>query len=164
MPGAEGSEATTGELLSTMATQLSELLRDEVRLAKAEIKQEATKAARAGAMLGGAAFAAYLGIVLLSFAAAWGLAVVIPTGFAFLLVGALYLGVRHLASPSPASLPFTLVCRLESYVGPGTTPGSSPPTPAAWDSGAPRGSCPSSVAIWRIWAAMPSGILNRPRS
>jgi hypothetical protein len=41
-------------------------------------------------MLGGAALAAYLSVLLLSFAVAWGLAAVVPAGFAFLIVGLAY--------------------------------------------------------------------------
>lgn len=77
-------------LLERMTSDLSTLLRQEVALAKVELKEEATKAARGGGMLGGAALAGWMALLLLSFAAAWALAEVIAPGAAFAVVGALY--------------------------------------------------------------------------
>jgi hypothetical protein len=93
-PGTGGVEdASLGELFGRLTADLSTLMRQEVTLAKAEIKQEAAKAGKGAGLLGGTGLAALFGLTMLSFAAAWGLAVVIPTGFAFLVVGALYLAV-----------------------------------------------------------------------
>jgi uncharacterized membrane protein len=44
-------------------------------------------------MLGAAAFAGYLAVVVLTFALAWGLAEVVPVGVAFLIVGILWLAI-----------------------------------------------------------------------
>lgn len=88
--GAAPAEPTLGELVSTMTSEMSTLVRQEIELAKAELKQEAAKAAKGAGMLGAAALAALMTVMLLSFAAAWGLAVVIPRGFAFLVVGLLW--------------------------------------------------------------------------
>jgi hypothetical protein len=76
-----------GDLFSDLSKDLSALLRDEIRLAKVEITEDAKGVARAGGLLGGAAFAGYVVILLLSFAAAWGLAELLPIGVAFLIVG-----------------------------------------------------------------------------
>ena len=84
------SETKTSDLFSRLTDQLTTLMRQEVALAKTELKHEATKAGKAGGLLGGAAFAGYMTVVLLSFAAVWGLAEVIPAGFAFLAVGAVW--------------------------------------------------------------------------
>lgn len=46
-----GSPASVGQLFSEVSNDLSTLLRQEVELAKAEIKQEATKAATGAGML-----------------------------------------------------------------------------------------------------------------
>lgn len=100
-----GSDASLGELFSRLTNDFSTLMRQEVALAKTEIKQEAKEARKAGGLFGGAAVAGYMAMVLLSFAAAWGLAVVIPTGFAFLAVGGLYAlvaGVLGLAGKKEA--------------------------------------------------------------
>lgn len=83
-------EASLGDLFGRMTTDLSTLVRKELELAKVEMKEEATKAGKAAAPLGGAAVAGLMALILLSFALAWGLAEIMPEGFAFLIVGALY--------------------------------------------------------------------------
>jgi flagellar motor component MotA len=79
-----------GELFADLSRDFSTLMRQEVELAKAELRDEATKAGKAGGMLGGAGVAGLFCLLLLSFAAAWGLANVMPAGVAFLLIGVLY--------------------------------------------------------------------------
>lgn len=86
-----GEDASVGELLSRMAEDISTLARKEVELAKAEIKQEASKAGKGAGLFGGTGVAGLFCVLMLSFAAAWGLAVVMPTGFAFLVVAGIYL-------------------------------------------------------------------------
>lgn len=83
-------DLTLGELLGRMTSDLSTLFRQEVALAKVELKGEATKAAKGAGMFGGAGSTAYMAVLLLSFAAVWGLAEVMATGFAFLVIGGLY--------------------------------------------------------------------------
>ncbi|MBO3744398.1 phage holin family protein [Actinoplanes flavus] len=80
------SQTSIGEIIGNISDDLSQLFRQEVALAKAEIRQEAVKAGKAGGMLGGAAFAGYLAVVLLSFALVFGLANVIDAGWAALIV------------------------------------------------------------------------------
>jgi len=84
------ADKSLGELFSQLSHDFSELVSTQVELAKTEIKEEVTRAGKGLGMLGGAAFAGYLAIVLLSFGAAWGLDAVMPTGWAFLIVGALW--------------------------------------------------------------------------
>ncbi|GIF08999.1 phage holin family protein [Actinoplanes siamensis] len=79
-----------GELIGNISDDLSQLFRQEVELAKAEIKQEATKAGKAAGMLGGAGFAGYLAVLLLSLAAVYGLDAVMPAGWAALIVAAVW--------------------------------------------------------------------------
>jgi hypothetical protein len=83
-------EESLGELVGRLTSDASALLRDEVELAKLEIKEQAARAGRAGGMFGAAGLAAWLALVLLSFAAAWGLTEVVPEGVAFLIVGLLW--------------------------------------------------------------------------
>jgi hypothetical protein len=83
-------EASVGELFARLTSDTSELLRGELRLAKAEIRQELKSGAKGAGALGGAGFAGYMALLLLSFAAAWGLAEVLAPGVAFLLVGLVY--------------------------------------------------------------------------
>jgi len=81
---------SVGELIGNISNDLSQLFRQEVELAKAELKQEAAKTGKAGGMLGGAAFAGYLAVLLLSLALVWGLENVMDTGWAALIVGLLW--------------------------------------------------------------------------
>jgi hypothetical protein len=83
-------QSSIGELIGNISDDLSQLFRQEVELAKAEIKQEAAKAGKAAGMLGGAGFAGYLAVVLLSFAAVFGLDAVMPAGWAALIVAAVW--------------------------------------------------------------------------
>jgi len=84
------AETSIGELIGNISDDLSQLLRQEVELAKAELKQEAAKAGKAAGMLGGAGFAGYLAVVLLSFAAVFGLANVMDAGWAALIVAVVW--------------------------------------------------------------------------
>ncbi len=61
-------------------------MRQELALAKAEVRQEAVKAAKAGGMLGAAGFAGYMVLLFASIAAWQGLAAVMPSGWAALIV------------------------------------------------------------------------------
>ncbi|MPQ98367.1 phage holin family protein [Modestobacter sp. I12A-02628] len=87
-PDVEG--ASVGQLISEVTTDLSVLMRQEMALAKAEIKAEVTKAGKGAGMLGGAGFAGYMTVLFLSFALAWALASAIPAGWAFLIVAVIW--------------------------------------------------------------------------
>lgn len=82
----EGPEPSLGELIGEATRDLSQLFRAEVDLAKLELKEEATTAAKAGGMMAAAGVLGHLALLLALFAAAWGLATVMPTGVAFLIV------------------------------------------------------------------------------
>src|SRR4051794_19336346 len=84
------AETSIGELIADISNDLSQMFRQEVELAKAELKQEAGKAGKAAGMLGGAGFAGYLAVVLLSFAAVFGLANVMDAGWAALIIAVLW--------------------------------------------------------------------------
>lgn len=86
-------DASLGQLISEATHDMSELVRKEVQLAKVELREEATTAARAGAKVGAAGLAAYLALLLTAFALAWGLAEFIPAGFAFLIVAIVFAAV-----------------------------------------------------------------------
>lgn len=85
-------ERSLGELVASATRDLSQLVHQEVELAKAEIKQE-VKAAGAGAgLFGGAGFAGVLALVFLSISAAYGISWLgIGLGWGFFVVGMLYL-------------------------------------------------------------------------
>jgi len=79
-----------GELVGDIGTDLSKLFRQEVELAKTEIREEATKAGKAASMFGGAGFAGAMTAVLLSLALVFALANVMDAGWAALIVGVLW--------------------------------------------------------------------------
>ncbi|SES21610.1 Putative Holin-X, holin superfamily III [Lentzea xinjiangensis] len=79
-----------GDLVSDLTKDLSTLMRQELELAKAELRQEASKAGKATGMLAAAGFAGYLTTVLLSFALVFALGAVMPLGWAALIVAALW--------------------------------------------------------------------------
>lgn len=83
--------ASLGQLFSRLSEDLSTLMHQELDLAKTEMKEEASKAGKGAGLLGGTGVAALFGLLMLSFAAAWGLAAAIPTGWAFLIVAVIYL-------------------------------------------------------------------------
>ena len=86
----EVAETSIGDLIGNISNDLSQLFRQEVELAKAELKAEGSKAGQAAGMLGGAGFAGYLVVVLLSFALVAGLANVMDAGWAALIVAAIW--------------------------------------------------------------------------
>lgn len=79
---------SVGELLGKVTTDLSTLMRQEVELAKVEIKEEATKAGKASGMLAGAGAVGYLVLVFLALALMFALDAVMPTGWAALITAA----------------------------------------------------------------------------
>lgn len=85
-PAPDVSQQSVGQLLGEVSRDLSTLMRQEVELAKAEIKSEVAKAGKGAGMLGGAGFAGYLFVLFLSCAAWWGLANVLDIGLSALIV------------------------------------------------------------------------------
>ena len=84
------SDSSVGQLIGEVTNDLSKLLRQELELAKAEVKHEATKSGKAAGLLGGAGFAAYMVALFLSIALWWALANVMDEGWAALIVAALW--------------------------------------------------------------------------
>lgn len=83
-------DASLGELFGRLSHDFSGLVSTQIELAKVEIKEEVAQAGKGAGILGGGAFCGYMAVVLLSFAAAWGLSEIVPEGVAFLIVGAVY--------------------------------------------------------------------------
>jgi uncharacterized membrane protein YqjE len=84
---AQAEDASFGELVGRLSSDLSDLIRSEMELARIEVKEEVGKAGRAAGMLGSGGLLAYLALTMLAMAAAWGLAEVVEPGWAFLIVG-----------------------------------------------------------------------------
>lgn len=88
--GRDLNDASVGDLVGGVAQDLSTLMRQELALAKAEVKQEAVKAGRGAGILGAAGFAGYMVLLFASIAAWWGLAEVMASGWAALIVTAVW--------------------------------------------------------------------------
>src|SRR5688572_6374159 len=70
-PDVEGT--SVGQLLGEVSKDLSTLMRQELELAKVELKVEAKKAGQGAGMFGAAGFAGYMVLLFLSFALWWAL-------------------------------------------------------------------------------------------
>lgn len=81
---------SVGALIGEVTKDLSTLMRQELELAKVEIKAEAKKAGQGAGMFGAAGFAGYMVALFLSIALMWALASAIPTGWAALIVAVLW--------------------------------------------------------------------------
>jgi putative superfamily III holin-X len=88
--GPDIDNASVGQLLGQVAQDLSTLMRQELELAKAEVKEEVTKTAKGAGMLGGAGFAGYMVVLFASIALWWGLANLMDQGWAALIVTAIW--------------------------------------------------------------------------
>lgn len=94
MPPSEAHQkadnASLGELLGDVTRDLSTLMRQEVELAKAELKQSATKAGKGGGMLAGAGVAGHFVLVFLSLALMFALGALMPLGWAAVIVAVIW--------------------------------------------------------------------------
>lgn len=88
----EEKAATTslGDLLGEVTKDLSTLMRQEVELAKAELKQSATRAGKGAGMLGGAGYAASMTILFLSIALWWALGTLVGGGWSGVIVAVIW--------------------------------------------------------------------------
>ncbi len=88
---AKGEVGSIGALISDISADLSTLMRQEVALAKAEVKDSATKAGKGAGMLGGAGYAGHFVVLFLSLALWMGIASLIDSlGWAALIVAVLW--------------------------------------------------------------------------
>jgi protein-S-isoprenylcysteine O-methyltransferase Ste14 len=87
-----GAEMSTGQLVSAIKDDVSGLIRDEIDLAKAELRQDARAVGTGVALIAVAAVLVVLVVILLSIALAYGLtALGLAPGWAFLIVAGVYL-------------------------------------------------------------------------
>jgi hypothetical protein len=83
---AAASAPSLGELVGEVSSDLSELMRQELALAKAEATQTASRAGKGVGMLAGAAVAGFFVLVFLSVAGWWALGNVIGRSWSALVV------------------------------------------------------------------------------
>lgn len=87
---AEADGRSLGELVGDIATDLTTLVKQEVELAKTELKTEASKAGKGVGLFGGAGVAAHLALLFASFALLFLLDSWMHTAVAALVVAALW--------------------------------------------------------------------------
>ncbi len=79
-----------GDLLAEVSRDLSTLIRQEVELAKAELKQTATRAGKGAGMMGGAGYAALMAVLFLSIALWWALGYLMGNAWSGVVVAVIW--------------------------------------------------------------------------
>jgi len=92
-PSPEPQEASTGQLVGQLSEQVTRLVRDEVRLAQAEVTGKAKRLGIGAGLFGGAGLVALLGLMVLIAAAILALALVLPAWLAALIVAVVLFAV-----------------------------------------------------------------------
>ncbi|HUD76444.1 MAG TPA: phage holin family protein [Streptosporangiaceae bacterium] len=85
---ATSSQHSTGELIQQLAEQTSRLVRDEMKLAQAEMSRKGTRLAKGAGLFGGSGIIVLFAVACLLAAAIAGIATVLATWLAALIVGA----------------------------------------------------------------------------
>ena len=90
--GGADADASIGELVAGIQKDLTSLVRGEIELGKAELRESAARAGLGGGLIALAAFLVLLALVMASIALAYGLvALGLHPGWAFLIVTGFYL-------------------------------------------------------------------------
>jgi uncharacterized membrane protein YqjE len=89
-PQSPVEDRSLGSLVSTLSGDMSKLMRQELALAKAELREEAKEAGKAAGMLGGAGFAGWMAAIFLSTTVMWLLSKAIDLTLAALVVTILW--------------------------------------------------------------------------
>ncbi len=116
--------ASAGELVSRLSQQLTTLVRDEMRLAQAELTQKGKKAGIGAGLFGGAGLVALYGvgalvaaaIIALSLAVTAWLAAVIVSVVLFIVAGVLALVGKKEVSAATPPLPQEAIAGLKADV------------------------------------------------
>jgi hypothetical protein len=87
-PDVEGT--SVGALIGEVSRDLSTLMRQELELAKVEMKTEVKKAGQGAGMFGAAGFAGYMTLLFLSIALWWALSHLVGHSWSALIVAALW--------------------------------------------------------------------------
>ena len=84
------SRMSVGDLVGEVSRDMSQLVRQEMQLARAELRQDAKQTGQAAGAFGGAGFAGYMVLLFASIAAWQGLAEIMPSGWAALIVAVVW--------------------------------------------------------------------------
>ena len=91
LPPRPDSRPSVGELFSDVAVDLSTLIRQEIELAKAELRQSAIRAGKGAGLLAGAGLSGHMVLLFASVAAWWGIGDTTGHGWSALIVAAIWL-------------------------------------------------------------------------
>lgn len=83
-------ERSIGELMGDVTRDLSTLLRQEVDLAKAELKETTSRAGKGAGLLSGAGVAGFLAVLFLSIALWWGLGLLMGNAWSAVVVAVIW--------------------------------------------------------------------------
>jgi len=84
------ANTSLGELLGEVSRDLSTLIRQEMELAKAEIRQTATRAGKGAGLLGGAGYAGLMAVFFLSIALWWALGYLVGNAWSAVIVAIIW--------------------------------------------------------------------------
>ena len=84
------TNSSLGELLGEVSRDLSTLIRQEMELAKAEIRQTATRAGKGAGLLGGAGYAGLMAVFVLSIALWWALGYLVGNAWSAVIVAIIW--------------------------------------------------------------------------
>lgn len=124
LPHPDPKDASTGELIGNLTDQLSRLVRDEVRLAQAEVTRKAKRLGLGAGLFGGAGLFALLALNALITALIFGIATVWPgwlgaivVAFALFLIGGVLalLGKKDVQKASPP-LPTATIASVQADI------------------------------------------------
>jgi hypothetical protein len=87
---AKAETSSLGDLLGEVTRDMSTLMRQEVELAKVELKQSATRAGKGAGMLAGAGVAGHFVLLFLSLALWWALGYVMGLGWSAVVVAVIW--------------------------------------------------------------------------
>jgi hypothetical protein len=87
---AKADTTSLGDLLSEVTRDLSTLIRQEIELAKAELKQSGTRAGKGGGMLAGAGVAGHFVLLFLSIALWYALGELMGLGWSAVVVAIIW--------------------------------------------------------------------------
>jgi hypothetical protein len=86
----EGADTSLADALTAVTRDVTTLMQQEVALAKAEVRQAASRAGQSAGMFAGAAVAAFLFVLFLSIALWWAIAHRTGLGWAALIVAVIW--------------------------------------------------------------------------
>lgn len=89
----KAANSSLGDLLGEVTRDVSTLMRQELELAKAELKDSAARTGKGAGMLGGAGYAAMMAVLFLSIAAWWGLGNAIGRGWSGLVIAVIWAAI-----------------------------------------------------------------------